>query len=288
MLFEQIESNKKKTYLIIFIFAMLVLLIGACASYFIMGDYHLGIYSAAVFMIIYIPISISQGKRIVLRMNHAEKVIHPSQAPYLWNTIESLAIVAKIPMPEVYIIHKESPNAFATGFTPEKSAIAVTTALLEKLNREEIEAVIAHEIAHIRNYDVRLTTISLALVSIIAIISDLATRFIFVGRDNKNPFILLLSLVILLLAPVISMMMHFALSRNREFLADASGAELCRNPLALASALEKISKDPDPVDNISASTAGIYFSEPLKKKYVSKLFSTHPPSADRILRLKNM
>lgn len=292
MLFEQIESNKKKTYGIVFIFLIFTLAVGASATYYITGNFVTGIVLSTLVIAIYIPIVISQGKKIVLSMNHAKKIENSQQAPFLWNTVSSLALVAQIPMPEVYIIEENSPNAFATGLSPNKSAVAVTTALLTKLNREEIEAVIAHEIAHIRNYDVRLTTISLALVSIIALISDIGTRFMFfISKENKNPLIMIVSLIILLLAPIVATMMHFALSRNREFLADASGAELCRNPLALASALEKISQDPDPVDNISASTAGIYFSEPFKKKKKKKkasLLSTHPAAHERIARLRSM
>lgn len=295
MLFEQIESNKRKTLVIVFFFVLLTLATGAALSYYLIADFISGLILSTIFITIYVPISVSSAKKIVMKMNHAVKLNSNQQAPHLWNTVENLSIVAQIPMPEIYIIEENSPNAFAAGLSPKNASIAVTTALLNKLSREELEAVIAHEIAHIKNYDVRLTTISLALVAIIAFISDIATNFLFRNSDNKNPVILIPSLILLILSPFIAYALHFSLSRNREFLADASGAELCRNPRALASALHKISMDDDPVDNIPLSAASMYFSEPFKKGHkkkknlsISKLYATHPPAEERIERLLNM
>lgn len=294
MLFEQIESNKRKTLVIVFFFMLLTLATGAALSYYLIGDLISGLCITTIFTVIYVPISIASAKKIVMRMNHAKKITSSNEAPHLWNSVESLSMVARIPMPEIYIIEEDSPNAFAAGISPNNASIAVTTALLEKLSREEVEAVIAHEIAHIQNYDVRLTTISLALVAIIVMISDFASRFLFRNSDNKNPFILIVSIILLILSPLIAYAIHFSLSRNREFLADATGAELCRNPKALASALHKISLDDDPVDNIPISSASMYFSEPFKKENkkskfsFNKLFATHPPAEERIERLLNM
>lgn len=294
MLFEQIETNKKKSIIIVIVFIFLVVLTGAALSYYLVGNLTIGLVSTAIFMSIYVPISISTAKKIVMRMNHARKITTSEQAPQLWNIVEGLSIAARIPLPEIYIIEEDSPNAFAAGLSPSTASVAVTTALLEQLNREELEGVIAHEIAHIKNYDVRLTTISLALVAIIAIISDFATSFIFRNSDNKNPILLIISLILLILSPVIAQAIHFSLSRNREFLADASGAELCRNPHALASALEKISSNNNKVDNIPRSAASMYISDPFKKKktkkqsFISRILSTHPPTEERIKRLMNM
>jgi heat shock protein HtpX len=196
-------------------------------------------------------------------------------------------------MPRIFIINDPSPNAFATGLKPEKAAVAVTTGLLDRLSREEVEGVIAHEVAHIKNYDVRLSTVTLALVSVIAIMSDIGSRMLFFrsigGRrdQNQNPILLIIGLVLLVLAPLIAMLINMAISRNREFLADASGAELTRNPDALASALEKIANVETPVEQASSASAPLYFSDPLKKK-VSGLFSTHPDPVERISRLRQM
>ncbi len=289
MLFEQIEKNKKKSLLIVFGFIILTLLTGGAFSYYLFGTFYFGLFATTIFIIVYVPFSILSAKRIVMKMNHAKKLTSKLQERQLWNIVEELSIAAGIPMLEIYIIKEDSPNAFAAGLSPSKSSVAVTTSLLETLNREELEGVIAHEIAHIKNYDVRLTTISLALVAIIAIISDFATNFIFRNSDNKNILLLVISLILLILSPVIAQIIHFSLSRNREFLADATGAELCRNPKALASALEKISLTTNKVDNIPRSAASMYISDPFKtKKVKKKWFSTHPPTEERIKRLLNM
>lgn len=299
MLYQQIEQNKSKTIWIFLFFILFMMIVGAAASYYLIGNIFYGIIGISIFCCIYIPITMWQSQSIVMRMNHAKKIENPDEHPFLFHTVGNLAMVARIPMPAIYIIEEDSPNAFATGMSPEKASVAVTTALLHKLNREEIEAVIAHEIGHIKNHDVRLMTITLALFSIIAIISDICLRFLFFReRENSNIFLTILSLVALILAPFIGMMIHYGMSRNREYLADATGAELCRNPLALASALEKISNDPDPVDNISSSSAAMYICDPIKAAFDEEgnkiegkragLFDTHPPVEERIERLRNM
>lgn len=194
-------------------------------------------------------------------------------------------------MPRIYIIDDPSPNAFATGISPKSGAVAVTTGLMNRLNREEIEGVLAHEVAHIRNYDIRLSTIAVALVSAIAILSDIGMRFfIFSGgrnNNNKHPLIMIIALLLVLLAPIIAVVMQLAISRNREYLADASAVELTRNPEALATALERITDTHTPVEEASSSTASLYFADPLKKKAAS-LFSTHPPADERVRRLRQM
>lgn len=228
-----------------------------------------------------------------MKMNRAQEITSVDQQRFLWHTVENMAMVARVPMPRIFIINDPSPNAFATGLKPEKAAVAVTTGLLERLSREEIEGVIAHEVSHIKNYDVRLSTVTLALVSVIAIMSDIGSRMLFfrsIGgkRDqNQNPIFMIVGLVLLILAPLIAMLINMAISRNREFLADASGAELTRNPDALASALEKIANVETPVKQASGASAPLYFSDPLKKK-VSGLFSTHPDPVERISRLRQM
>ncbi|WP_214885971.1 MULTISPECIES: zinc metalloprotease HtpX [unclassified Exiguobacterium] len=294
LLYEQIRKNKVKTVFIVTGFVLFVLLVGAAISYVNYGDAIPGLIFTPVFSLFYVGIVIMSSTNIVMRMNRAQEVTSVEEHRFLWHTVENMAMVARVPMPRIFIINDSSPNAFATGLKPEKAAVAVTTGLLDQLSREEVEGVIAHEVAHIKNYDVRLSTVTLALVSVIAIMSDIGSRMLFFrsisgGRrdQNQNPIFLIIGLVLLVLAPLIAMLINMAISRNREFLADASGAELTRNPDALASALEKIANVETPVEQASSASAPLYFSDPLKKK-VSGLFSTHPDPVDRISRLRQM
>lgn len=291
ILHEQIQKNKRKTVFIVAFFIIFVIAVGSALTYIMNGDLISGAIFATIISIIYVAIVLSSSTNIVMRMNHAREIKSPEDHRFLWHTVENMAMVARIPMPKVFIINDPSPNAFATGISPKSGAVAVTTGLLDTLNREEVEGVVAHEVAHIKNYDVRLSTIALALVSVIAILSDLGSRMIFYargGRDRKqHPAMMIIAVVLLILAPVIAMAINFAISRNREFLADASGAELTRNPRALASALEKITGVRTPVQEASDASASLYFADPLKKK-MAGLFSTHPDPNERIKRLREM
>ncbi|STO09512.1 zinc metalloprotease HtpX [Exiguobacterium aurantiacum] len=293
LLYEQIRKNKVKTVFIVAGFILFVLLVGAAISYINYGDALPGLIFTPVFSLFYVGIVIMSSTGIVMRMNHAKEITSVEQHRFLWHTVENMAMVARVPMPRVFIINDPSPNAFATGLKPEKAAVAVTTGLLDRLTREEVEGVIAHEVAHIKNYDVRLSTVTLALVSVIAIMSDIGSRMLFFrsvgGRrdNNQNPIFLIVGLVLLVLAPIIATLINLAISRNREFLADASGAELTRNPEALASALEKIANVETPVKEASNASAPLYFSDPMKKK-MSGLLSTHPNPVERINRLRQM
>lgn len=293
LLYEQIRKNKVKTVFIVTGFVLFVLLVGAAISYVNYGDAVPGLIFTPIFSLFYVGIVIMSSTNIVMKMNRAQEVTSVEEHRFLWHTVENMAMVARVPMPRIFIINDPSPNAFATGLKPEKAAVAVTTGLLDRLSREEVEGVIAHEVAHIKNYDVRLSTVTLALVSVIAIMSDIGSRMLFFrsigGRrdQNQNPIFLIIGLVLLVLAPLIAMLINMAISRSREFLADASGAELTRNPDALASALEKIANVETPVEQASSASAPLYFSDPLKKK-VSGLFSTHPDPVERISRLRQM
>ncbi|MBR2075904.1 MAG: zinc metalloprotease HtpX [Exiguobacterium sp.] len=293
LLYEQIRKNKVKTVFIVTGFVLFVLLVGAAISYVNYGDAIPGLIFTPIFSLFYVGIVVMSSTNIVMKMNRAQEVTSVEEHRFLWHTVENMAMVARVPMPRIFIINDPSPNAFATGLKPEKAAVAVTTGLLDRLTREEVEGVIAHEVAHIKNYDVRLSTVTLALVSVIAIMSDIGSRMLFFrsigGRrdQNQNPIFLIIGLVLLVLAPLIAMLINMAISRNREFLADASGAELTRNPDALASALEKIANVETPVEQASSASAPLYFSDPLKKK-VSGLFSTHPDPVERISRLRQM
>ncbi|WP_280771904.1 zinc metalloprotease HtpX [Salipaludibacillus daqingensis] len=291
LLYEQIQRNKTKTVFIVTFFVAFVLAVGAAFSYAMYGDFIIGMILATLISIVYVSIILASSTNVVMKMNHAREIKSVEDHRFLWHTVENMAMVAQIPMPRVFIVKDSSPNAFATGLSPKSGAVAVTSGLMDTLNREEVEGVIAHEIAHIKNYDVRLSTIALALVSVIAIISDIGSRMLFFSRGGRNqkqsPVVMIIAIVLLIVAPIIAMMTNLAISRNREYLADASAAELTRNPWALASALENITGVKTPVKEASNSSAPLYFSDPLKKG-VKGLFSTHPDPKERIRRLKNM
>lgn len=304
MLFEQIAANKRKTVFIVIGFFIFVLMVGAAIGIIVWNNYLNGLILAAVIGAFYILIMVMTSSSVVMAMNRAKRITSKEQAPVLWDTVESMAMVASIPMPKVYIMNDLSLNAFSAGISPEKGAVAVTQGLLDNLERYELEGVIAHEVSHIRNYDIRLSTISIALVAVIAILSDLAMRMIFWGsvtgsrnnRKNDNNsgggaqlIIYIVALVFVVLAPIIATAIQFALSRNREYLADASAIELTRNPDGLIQALQKVSGDTKKMKEVSASSESIYFSSPLKsKKNKPGIFDSHPPISSRIERLENM
>ncbi|WP_332631249.1 zinc metalloprotease HtpX [Halalkalibacter flavus] len=291
MLYKQIERNKRNTVFIVAGFIIFVLTVGASLTYITSGDYYSGMFLAALIGGGYTIMMLVSSTNVVMRMNHAKELKSKEDDPFLWHTVENLAMAARIPMPKIFIIQDQSPNAFATGTSPKSGAVAVTTGLMDRLNREEIEGVLAHEVAHIRNFDIRLATIAVALVSAVAILSDLGSRMMFFTRRSRNqkqhPALLIVALLLLILAPVISTLIRFAISRNREFLADAGAAELTRNPYALASALRKITSVETPVQEASSTSAPLYFADPLKKR-AAQLFSTHPQPEERIRRLSNM
>lgn len=296
MLYRQIEQNRRKTLYFVVLFSLLVIAVGACASYLASNDFVSGIIIAAVILAFYIPITYLTASSQVLRMAGA-KQIDQKDHPMLFNIIEELSIAARVPMPKIYIIDDPSPNAFATGIKPEKGAVAFTSGLLERLNREELEAVAAHELAHIRNYDIRLMTICIALVGVVAIIADMGSRMLFFGGGNRNkgnqkghPALLIIAIIFLILSPLAAQFVHFAISRNREYLADATAVEFTRNSVGLKNALIKISQSHNPVRNAKPATAAMYISNPFGRKGKKKasLLATHPTIESRIERLERM
>jgi len=296
MLYKQIQANKRKTFLLVTLFTVLVLGIGWGIGYLVNNDSVTGILITVVILAIYIPVTYMTASSQVLSMSGA-KEIKREDHPQLFGIVEELSIAARVPMPKVYIINDPSPNAFATGTKPEKGAVAFTTGLLATLNREELSGVVAHELAHIRNYDIRLMTICIALVGVIALIANFGTRMMFYGggrrRDNQqksHPALMIVAVVFIILAPIASQFVRLAVSRNREYLADASAVEFTRNPVGLINALKKISSDPRDVENAQEATAAMYISRPLgkKKKKRRDLWSTHPPIDSRIQRLEAM
>ena len=226
--------------------------------------------------------------KLAMVMTGAQE-IEKKDAPELWRVVENLAITSGMPMPKVYIIDDPAPNAFATGRDPKHAIVGATTGLLDIMDKRELEAVMAHEMSHVRNYDIRVSMIAFGLVSAIGLFADLALRMMLFGDDDRDvhPALYILGLVVVILAPILATITQLAVSRQREYLADASGVLLTRDTEGLASALEKLRQYGRPMQKQSSSTANLFMNNPLKPGFFSKLFSTHPPLEDRITRLRN-
>lgn len=287
------ESNIRKTYLYLGLFLGLVILLG-----WLMGNYFQspGVFWFAFLISIFASwSSFWFSDKIVLAMSKA-RPIEKKDNPELYRLVENLCITAGLPLPKIYIIGSVSPNAFATGRNPKHSVIAVTTGLLEKLERTELEGVIAHELAHIGNRDTLLATIIVILVGLIVRVVDLSFRTGFRSQDREerqtSPIFIIGGILLLIAAPVLAQFIRFAISRKREFLADASGALLTRHPEGLARALEKISQSPEPLRIASNATAHLFIVNPFKgreaQSRLTALFSTHPPVEERIGALREM
>jgi len=295
-MYNQIDANKRKTIILIMVFIALIVGIGWFLGYY-MGYGYGPIGIAVVGSIGMTLLSYFTGDKIALASTGAKK-IKKEDNPYVYRMVENLAITAGIPMPKVHIIDSPALNAFATGRDPEHGSVAVTTGLIDALENEELEGVLAHEMSHIKNYDIRVMTIVVVLVGSIALISDLFFRFRFFGGGGGNKrsggggkiggIIMLVGLALLILSPIIAELIKLAVSRKREYLADASGSLLTRYPEGLARALEKIKASTATLPHASAATAHLFISNPFKKKRVSGFFSTHPPIDERISKLRNM
>lgn len=298
MIYEQIDRNKRKTYLIFFVFFLILAAIGSFLGLYFFDNLYSGIVIALVIAIVYTLITYFQSTSIVMQMNGARKLNSAKDAPDLWHIVEDLSMVADIPLPDIYIIDDPSPNAFATGRDPQHSAVAVTSGLYKMMDREELEGVLAHEVSHIRNYDIRVSTISVALSSAIILICSIignAYRWWIPmrddDRDNNNSgairiVLWVIGLVFAIIGPLIASLVQMAISRNREYLADVSGAELTRNPQGLINALGKLEESTKPMKRVDDASAALYIDDPTKKKHFSGLFDTHPPLDKRIEALK--
>lgn len=289
-MYNQIESNKRKTVLLVGLFFIITIALGWFVGVYMGYGYWIFIF-AVVYSIISSLVSFFYGDKVALKSTGAEK-IEKQDNPYVYRMVENLCITAGLPEPDVYIIDSPALNAFATGRNPENASIALTTALIEKLEDEELEGVIAHELSHVKNYDTLVMTLVVVLVGTIALIADLflhARIFGFGGDSNrKNGWLAIVGFVLILISPIVAQLIKLAISRKREYLADASGAELTRYPEGLASALEKISNSQKNLDKANSATAHLFISNPFKKKFFSKLFSTHPPAEERIEKLRDM
>ena len=303
---DEVRSNQRKSIFIIFIFFAFIGFLGAVFGiifgFYSYGEFSLGsiifsIVMALIVAFVYVLIFIKAGAKMILSATGAVEASRQTY-PYLYHTTEALSLAAgmKIP-PKCYIIEDSALNAYATGLKPENSYVVVTTGLLNKLNRQEIEGVLAHEISHIKNQDIKVMLLAAGLVGATVLLADLMFRaFIFApknGGGNKDSkgmiFIFIFWILLVVLSPLVGEMIRLAISRRREYLADASGAQLTRYPEGLASALEKIKNDSNPLmKNSNKATAHLFISNPFSKKkgFVKNLFSTHPPIDDRIARLR--
>ena len=280
-MYSSISQNKRNTVIIFSLFITIISGIGLYFSY-IYDDLTIFIFTL-IFAIFYALFQYKISTTITLKINGAEP-ISKKDAPEFYSIVESLSIAAGLPMPKLYIINDSSMNAFAAGTNPENSVICATTGLLENMDKVEIEGVMAHEISHIKNYDIRVSMVAVALTAVIGVLSDIVLRFIFLNdddEDSKNPIALILGLFFVLISPLLATITRLAISRQREFLADATAVSLTRYPDGLISALEKL-KNNKPLERQNSTTASLFISNPMKQGFFQKLFSTHPPLDDRI------
>ncbi len=291
-IYQQIASNKRKTLILIALFVVFVIIFGYIISLF----FDFGLLGLGVFLIIFgviTYISYYNSDKVALALSHAKPATKENY-PQLYSIVENLSIGLGQPVPKIYVIEDPAMNAFATGRDPKHSAVAATTGLLQALTKPELEGVMAHELSHVRNYDIRLMSLVVILAGSIAIISDFFLRSLIWGggdRKNSNGILIVIALVAAVLAPIAAVLIKLSVSRNREYLADASGALLTRYPDGLASALEKISKHSN-IKNASHATAHMFIESPFSGKetrnFFSNLYSTHPPAQERIKRLREM
>jgi len=291
-LYQSAESNIRKTWLLLFVFLILFIGIGWILMY--VFDEPIILLIAVIFSVVSSISSYWFSDKIVLSMAGAKEIAKRDN-PELYRIVENLCITTGLPLPKIYILNEEQPNAFATGRDKDHAVIAVTTGLLAKLEKVELEGVIAHELSHINNRDMLLQTMIVVLVGVIAIVSNIFIRISFRGgrRDSKGGALLMVvGLVAIILAPIAANLIKLAISRKREFLADAKGALITRYPEGLASALEKIASDPSPMRKKSTSTAHLFISNPFKgkekKSFFVRMYSTHPPTEERVAALRGM
>ncbi|MEO5535508.1 MAG: M48 family metallopeptidase [Pseudolysinimonas sp.] len=291
-MYSAIAKNKRNTVFIILLFILIIGALSVVAS-FIVGDWSVSIWTVVV-AIGYAVIQYFLATRETLALSGAREVTKADQ-PRLYRIVENLAITEGLPMPKVYVINDPAPNAFATGRDPEHAVVAATTGILEIMTDSELEGVMAHEMGHVKNYDIRVSLIVFGLVIAIGLIADIIFRMLFWGGRSRNSnlggpaflVVIAIGLVAAILAPIVAAVVQAAVSRQREYLADATSSLTTRNPEALASALEKLQTYGRPVARTNTSMSHLWIADPNRPGFMSKLFSTHPPIADRIARLRN-
>jgi len=298
LIYDRIAQNKRQTWLMLFVFVVLlggfVTIIGVALGMPLWGV-------AIIFagLMAYALFSYYASASVALAVSQARPVTKEEE-PQLYNVVENLSIGSGLPMPKVYVVEDSAPNAFATGRDPKHAAVTATRGLLNKMDKSELEGVIAHEMSHVGNYDIRVMTIVVVLVGLVALLADFFLRWTWWGAGSRSnnrdrggsayALIFVLAIVFAILAPLAAQLIQLAISRQREYLADASGALLCRNPDALADALQKIAGDPEPLEEANKATAHLWFSNPLSdhESWLNNLFSTHPPIQERIKLLRAM
>ena len=289
-MYSEIAANKRRTVIIMAVFLAFVCGIAWLFNQYLGGQPTL-FYGVLIGSLVYALITYFAGARMALAVNGAQE-IQKKDNPRLWRIVENLAITDGLPMPRVYVIDDPAPNAFATGRKPNAAAVCTTTGLLDIMNDEELRGVLAHELGHIRNYDIRVTMIAFALTAVISLMADVILRMTwFRGNDREgenNQLFLILGIVAAILAPLVATMIQLAISRQREYLADATSALITRYPAGLIGALEKIRDHGRPLQRQNTATAHLFFANPLKAHTLANLFSTHPPIDERIARLRDM
>lgn len=288
-MYSAISANKRNTVLIMAAFVGLIAALGWLTSYLLFGEFQSSyLYWVIGGTLVYTLIQYFAAGKLAVAMTGAVE-IEKKDNPRLYRIVENLAITTGMPTPKVYIIEDAAPNAFATGRNPQHAIVGVTTGLLDIMSDRELEAVMAHEIGHVQNYDIRVSTIAFGLASAIGILADMFFRMMFFSRsDNRdsNPLLMVIGIVAIILAPIVAAIIQMAVSRQREYLADASGALTTRDSEGLASALEKLQAHGRPMKKQNSTTANLFMSNPLKAGGMNKLFSSHPPLEDRIKRLR--
>lgn len=291
-MYSAIAKNKRNTVLIIILFLVIIGGLGALSAW-IVGDWSIAIITIVI-AVAYAVFQYFMATRETLALSGARQ-IQKADEPRLYRIVENLAITEGLPMPKVYVINDPAPNAFATGRDPKNAVVAATTGLLELMDDSELEGVMAHEMGHVKNYDIRVSLVVFGLVIAVGLLADLTFRMIFLGGRNRGGngnagpamlIILVVGIVAAILAPIVAGVVQAAVSRQREYLADATGALTTRNPEGLASALQKLGEYGRPVARTNPSMSHLWISDPNRPGFVARLFSTHPPIADRVARLR--
>ena len=286
-MYSAIAANKRKTIIILLSFLVLTGALGWLLGVIYGRSTFIAVL---VFAVIYSAIMYYAGSSLSLAVNGARE-INKADNPRLWRIVENLAISDGLPMPRVFIMSDDAPNAFATGRKPETSAVCVTQGLLDIMDDQELQGVLAHELGHIKNYDMRVSMIAFALSAAISIIADIILRLTWFrdnDEENSNPYFMVAGIIAAIIAPLVATLIQLAISRKREYLADATGALTTRYPQGLESALRKIAEVGSTTKKQNTATAHFFFANPLKGHSLTTLFSTHPPIADRIARLEQM
>lgn len=285
-MYKAIAANKRNTIFIMAVFVGIIGAIGWVVSY-MYGDASIAVV-VVIMAVLYALLQYYLATKISVAMTGA-KLIEKRDNPRFYRIVENLAITVGMQTPKIYVIDDPAPNAFATGRDPRHAIVAATTGLLDIMSDSELEAVMAHEMGHVQNYDIRVGMIAFGLVSAIGFLSDVVLRMFIFGDDNDNnsPIVMAIGIVLIILAPIVAAIVQMAVSRQREYLADATSVMTTRNPDAMISALDKLREQGKPMKRQNSASAHLFFSNPLKPGFVNKLFSTHPPLEDRITRLRD-